>query len=686
MPAFNWTSSATGGTGAQGRVHGKPFLSRPVPSSSRSTHDEGVPPSATVRPSGRRSLDLVALSSRSLCAAAATAHTDQQAADTLRASSKPAAALRRPNGGCRSRVETTCFSSSSYTRPFVSASAAYVDPFDQPCLGSWQPQQATPQPQPQLPWQRQSPACPAQPGGLLSLRDGPGFGDDARLSDDELDLFGPAPPPQHRPQQWELAPSSLAQSRVALDADDLALDLMPRAAAGPHPSGLLSMPSRAIATPPHNCSDSHLQPGGLIRHLQSVGMECEPLMLPMSSSSAARTAHHQHRQDQRCASPDSCVSSFAPATSAARLDFAAGAAGTCSGAAAGLSSAPRIYVNELELPARPPRNQCQGAADGAHSSFSDGLFLDALRPATPRGSAPVRMAVDDPGLTGITGLSSTGLYFSEATLSAAEADPEIVARSTSHGADEAEQPYRCGASLGLPSEAAPVVGHAVSGCDHPACSSAAVLARGAELAPQAPPPSPAARNGTARDPHETAARPSEHIERSGSGGTGESVAADDSGLQEARSELIGAEYGSFMDETARTSAAAAAAPTPSGSMPPPPPLPLHFITARRADVRTQTMPAAGVDVGTQTSWGHPPVGSSRARATAAAKALHARRRRQQAEDRYQVAMRLIRKAVRKRGRRMQGAAAASSIAHAPLLGVPLLTQGGGFLGASFAPS
>jgi hypothetical protein len=103
-------------------------------------------------------------------------------------------------------------------------------------------------------------------------------------------------------------------------------------------------------------------------------------------------------------------------------------------------------------------------------------------------------------------------------------------------------------------------------------------------------------------------------------------------------------------------------------------------------VRTQTMPAAGVDVGTQTSWGHPPVGSSRARATSAAKALHARRRRQQAEDRYQVAMRLIRKAVRKRGRRMQGAAAASSIAHAPLLGVPLLTQGGGFLGASFAPS
>ena len=221
------------------------------------------------------------------------------------------------------------------------------------------------------------------------------------------------------------------------------------------------------------------------------------------------------------------------------------------------------------------------------------------------------------------------------------------------------------------------------------------MVREAGLAPQAPPPSPTVGEGAlASEPRERSARSSarhyecnsggsgsagegvsaRHYEcnSGGSGSTGEGVAgADDSGLQEARTELIGAEYGSFMEATVGASSCIPAPDPSSSSMPPlEPPPPAQLIpTARRADARTQTMPPAGVDASTQTPFadaqGSGPV---RARATPTEEVLRARRRRQQAEDRYQLAMRLIRKAARKRKkRRMQGATAPGGIGPPPML-------------------
>jgi hypothetical protein len=358
-----------------------------------------------------------------------------------------------------------------------------------------------------------------------------------------------------------------------------------------------------------------LPPGSLRRHLEGVGMACEPLVTPSASSAPAPVRRVPSLEGLGLASSTFCASSAGYAQKGLE-SYGVGSTASC----------------------------CQRAARTPPADPSSGFLLRL----PPNGSTSPPPLPPPPSVP-------------EASVAPAPAPvvsvPEAILVAPKSVAAEESMAYptpRATQTLASPHD-----GDAQSRDVHARRSAAAQdspqrkalhahVGRGVGEQVRAPPPSPKPEVPGDSSADLSAWIREEHVSQS--------AAMENGRLQDIRTELIGTEYGSFMETTGGADARAqttgtggqdgiarAADPGMAG--------------ARMLSQRTQTLPIAGIDRATQTD----------------AAFVHGRRRKQtqDAQDRYERAMRLIRKTARRQRRR--AARGSAFLVRAAALGTPTAT-------------
>ena len=678
MPAFNWTSSAR--RRGPSRQKARPAI-RMLP---KRTHEAHANAHSSSTVSGRHSLDLIALSSRALCPASnrcdepSDTSGPEERFDDVRSHSCNAATFSSATSDGR-----VALSFGDEITPTESARYSLSEGLGSSFTSPYHPQHHL---QPRLSPQTAPPTLAALQHGSEDI----GY-DEQRI---EYDLFGGGgvsfAPHRNNLLHRQFGP-------VDRFADSSQLSGFGRT---PPPLGALHALHSPQTRTSHGTSggggnsSTTLPSGALVRHLQEFGMECEPLDLSTSPSSGA-------------ARPSSGDETFGG------LSFSSSAIG-CGGRRGGGSLTPQSYTR---------------AADA--TTFAGGLLVDTLNPASqvlsiqtpmqppmqaPQHSAPSSShpAFHEMKLSSVA-LSSTGLVLSSSSQPSAAPDHAAGAAQSDLRADaqveaEANLSRRCDILEQQQQQQIQQLqrAHQVHQVHQVHQPHQAQQAQREQLAQEegwplfrsvgsdvldpapapprtrTPPPSPRAprhlsANGLTHDAH-AGGRSADAC--------ADGVAADDPRLQEARTELIGAEYGTFMESDAPAPSRGIEATHRVGGMPcassslsatwfashdedvplqpqhssPEPPAHAEVVVIaptppKTVHARTQTLPSAGVDVATQAGkcrLGGRGVGteSEEAATPAALKAqLALRRRRQRAESRYQAAMWMIRKAARKTRKR-----------------------------------